>query len=87
MGIYAYHGERGVTIEVSSRLLQSLNGGDRCIRDVVVWESGCHEDSGGDDYVSATGENLYIKTPLRFVDCRANVNFDFPFRENLVLTL
>ena len=24
MGIYAYHGERGVTIEVSSRLLQSL---------------------------------------------------------------
>ena len=68
MGIYAYHGERGVTIEVSSRLLQSLNGGDRCIRDVVVWESGRHEDSGGDDYVSAAEKTVYKDYLPHFLD-------------------
>ena len=37
-------------------------------RHTVVWESGCHEHSGGDDYVSAAEKTVYKDYLLHFLD-------------------
>ena len=34
----------------------------------MVWESGCHEDSGGDDYVSAAEKTVYKDYLPYFLD-------------------
>ena len=35
---------------------------------IVVWESGCHEDSGGDDYVSTAKKTVDKDYLLHFLD-------------------
>ena len=37
-------------------------------RHTVVWESGCHEDSGEDDYVSAAEKTVYKDYLPHFLD-------------------
>ena len=37
-------------------------------RHTVVWESGCHEDSGEDDYVSSAEKTVYKDYLPHFLD-------------------